>query len=473
MTTGHWLTVQDVAERLQVRIETVRLWIRRGELPVLELGGSRTVYRVRMADLERFILEHYGTQVSEPIETPSIDVDAETADIGGTLTDGDETSDSVFSEAADYGIGLSEFGIDSIEKSREFVDHLPVVTFREDLENPGSPSFMSREIESILGISADDFPYAPGAWLEYVHPLDRHVVIEELARTDQSGEPFQMEYRMIRRDGDVVWIRIDAELDSEEPGPGSAWVGTIRNITERKRLEAALGLRQIQQRAIADLGREALAADSLSVLFAHAVSRVTQALDVEFTKIFELSPGTGTLMYRAGIGWVAGRAGEVSVPFGEDEPAGVTARVDPLSEFTLSSNMPVAIENLATETRFDGQDMVTSFGVNSGASVLIAGRGRPYGVLVALSVRRRIFSQEDGHFLQAVSHVVSSAISRSHVNWYTVTDVAELLQVTEETVRRWIRRMELPAMNLGGPRAGYRVYPSDLERFIQERLSSL
>lgn len=99
-------------------------------------------------------------------------------------------------------------------------------------------------------------------------------------------------------------------------------------------------------------------------------------------------------------------------------------------------------------------------------SVIILGRGRPFGVLGAHSTRTRSFSKEDVFFLQSVANVVA----RSDNNWLTVTDVAELLQVTEETVRRWIRRSELPALNLGGPRAGYRVYPSDLERFIGDRL---
>lgn len=53
------------------------------------------------------------------------------------------------------------------------------------------------------------------------------------------------------------------------------------------------------------------------------------------------------------------------------------------------------------------------------------------------------------------------------MRWLTVRDVAESLKVHEETVRRWIRRGDLVALDLGGPRAGYRVRPSDLEKFIE------
>ena len=55
-----WLTVEQVADLLQVAQETVRRWIRSGELPVLDLGGSKTGYRIRRSDLDAFIAERYG-----------------------------------------------------------------------------------------------------------------------------------------------------------------------------------------------------------------------------------------------------------------------------------------------------------------------------------------------------------------------------------------------------------------------------
>lgn len=48
------LTVQQVADRLQVNIETVRRWLRRGELAGVDMG-HRIGYRVRERDLEAFI----------------------------------------------------------------------------------------------------------------------------------------------------------------------------------------------------------------------------------------------------------------------------------------------------------------------------------------------------------------------------------------------------------------------------------
>jgi excisionase family DNA binding protein len=53
-----WLTVEQVAERLQVHIETVRRWIRSGDLPGVRLG-RRAGYRVKAADLDAFLDKQY------------------------------------------------------------------------------------------------------------------------------------------------------------------------------------------------------------------------------------------------------------------------------------------------------------------------------------------------------------------------------------------------------------------------------
>ena len=57
----------------------------------------------------------------------------------------------------------------------------------------------------------------------------------------------------------------------------------------------------------------------------------------------------------------------------------------------------------------------------------------------------------------------------SQDEWMTTEQVADLLQVKRETVQKWIRDGDLPALDLGGPRAGYRVARSDLDAYIQAR----
>ena len=60
-----WLTVAEVAERFRLSLETVRKWIRSGELPALHLGGPKAGYRIKESDLARFIAERYEPTVKD------------------------------------------------------------------------------------------------------------------------------------------------------------------------------------------------------------------------------------------------------------------------------------------------------------------------------------------------------------------------------------------------------------------------
>ena len=53
--------------------------------------------------------------------------------------------------------------------------------------------------------------------------------------------------------------------------------------------------------------------------------------------------------------------------------------------------------------------------------------------------------------------------------WYTVAELAERWRLNTEVVRRWIRRGDVEALELGG-KAGYRIRASEVERFEQERI---
>lgn len=53
-------------------------------------------------------------------------------------------------------------------------------------------------------------------------------------------------------------------------------------------------------------------------------------------------------------------------------------------------------------------------------------------------------------------------------HWLTVADVARRLDVTEETVRRLLRRGELPGMRISR-RSGWRVRAEDVDAFIRSR----
>ncbi len=47
-----FLTIEEIAERLRVKVYTVRIWIRKGELPAYKVGRD---YRIRKEDFEEWL----------------------------------------------------------------------------------------------------------------------------------------------------------------------------------------------------------------------------------------------------------------------------------------------------------------------------------------------------------------------------------------------------------------------------------
>ena len=179
-------------------------------------------------------------------------------------------------------------------------------------------------------------------------------------------------------------------------------MGTVEDITERRRAEDELRSRARQQAAVAELGRRALAGEDLTALMDQAVALVAQTLKVEYATILELLPDGQVLLFRAGVGWKGGLVGVAMVDAGPKSRAGYTLRTDG----------PVIMEDLRTETRFSGPPLLHEHGVVSGMSVLIHRKDGPFGVLETDTIRRKAFTREDADFLQAVANILAEAIER-------------------------------------------------------------
>lgn len=77
------------------------------------------------------------------------------------------------------------------------------------------------------------------------------------------------------------------------------------------------------------------------------------------------------------------------------------------------------------------------------------------------------FEGDSGRGKQGEFGMVQTLSGSTREELLTVADIAGYLKVDRESVRRWLRSGALSGINLG--RAGWRVRPEDLERFLAER----
>src|SRR5215207_232128 len=123
---------------------------------------------------------------------------------------------------------------------RTLVEQIPAVTYVQepiDSDNPKAITYMSPQYEDMLGYPPESEILDEEHWLRMLHPDDRERVLAEELRTDETGEPFKIEYRLIARDGRVVWVRDEATLLKDEDGNSLYWLGVQYDITEQKRTE--------------------------------------------------------------------------------------------------------------------------------------------------------------------------------------------------------------------------------------------
>ena len=125
-------------------------------------------------------------------------------------------------------------------KYRTVVEHIPATTYIQEADHNLSIAFVSPQIEAMLGYSPEEYASRPGFWAEIIHPEDRELVLSEDARTDETGEPFMVEYRALAKDGRTVWIRDEAVLVWDEERNSLFWQGFMLDITEHKYAEEEL-----------------------------------------------------------------------------------------------------------------------------------------------------------------------------------------------------------------------------------------
>ena len=123
--------------------------------------------------------------------------------------------------------------------SQALVDRLPAVVYTAFCGVNGAWLYVSSQIENVLGFTPDEFLADPNLWERLLHPLDRDRVLSAENALTESSEHHLAEYRMFRKDGQVVWVLDDVSLVLDAVH-GLVQLGLLSDITRRKRAETLL-----------------------------------------------------------------------------------------------------------------------------------------------------------------------------------------------------------------------------------------
>ena len=121
----------------------------------------------------------------------------------------------------------------------------------------------------LIGYSIEDIETDPTLWQRIIHPDDRERVVAAHAKSNAEGrERFSMEYRIVRKGGQIIWVQDQAALARLNGNP-PYWQGFLLDVTERKLAEEQLARALDVER---DAAQRLRALDEMKNTFLQAVS---------------------------------------------------------------------------------------------------------------------------------------------------------------------------------------------------------
>ena len=126
---------------------------------------------------------------------------------------------------------------DSERQLRLAIEGARIGTWEEDLRT-GRGRWSPRAAE-IMGVPHDR-PLSPEQRSALIHPDDRAWMAKGAARLAHTGDDFAVEHRIIRPDGALRWVASHGVVMRDEAGAATRAIGTVRDVTERRRAQEAL-----------------------------------------------------------------------------------------------------------------------------------------------------------------------------------------------------------------------------------------
>ncbi len=132
---------------------------------------------------------------------------------------------------------------------QELVERLPLVVYVDKLDDKSSPLYVSPQIAQLMGYSQEEWLADADLFTNCLHPDDRDRVLADLVDRNAGLNPSRtmfLDYRLIARDGRVVWIRDDEIVVDDGDGHPAAAQGYMQDVTARRqdsiRLELLVGI---------------------------------------------------------------------------------------------------------------------------------------------------------------------------------------------------------------------------------------
>jgi diguanylate cyclase (GGDEF)-like protein/PAS domain S-box-containing protein len=187
---------------------------------------------------------------------------------------------------------------DSAESYRALIEEIPALTYVAWADDAGSRAYVSPQLQTMTGFSPGEWLAEPDMWVRRLHPEDRERVLRQFRDACASGGRFACEYRILDREGRVVWWRDEGRVMPDPDGKARFVRGFVLDITEQRMAEeSARRLRLYDQ--ITGLPNRAMLLNRLGRALVES-SRTTRPLALLILALDRFRDVTNTLGHHNG-----------------------------------------------------------------------------------------------------------------------------------------------------------------------------
>lgn len=280
---------------------------------------------------------------------------------------------------------------------RDLVERLPVVVYVAVANEQGAlqAEYVSPNIEQLCGYTSQEILSDPYLWIQRIHPEDRPEALEVYRRHLSERRPWDQEYRLIRKDGETVWVRDQAIPLYDSRRNLLVAQGLIQDISLNKR-------RQREQQAIQLVHWALQGNDKLDTLLERLLEAVIHAVPgAQKGSVLLQDESGGGLSIRALYGYRDPRILQISFPL----ERGYSAKA-----FRLRQPLIIGDARGDPTIRFDGE-VEEMRAVQSAIVAPLMIHDRAIGVIALDNCERRnAFTAEDLHFLSSIASTAALVV---------------------------------------------------------------
>jgi PAS domain S-box-containing protein/putative nucleotidyltransferase with HDIG domain len=321
----------------------------------------------------------------------------------------------------------------SEEKYRALIIHLPTVVYMNPVDDASSTLYVSPQIETLLGYTPGEWLADPKLWSRTIHPEDRLDVLEQAAGTNHHSEPFEMDYRMITRDGSLVWVHDQIRLVNDMEGEPQYWQGIMLNITERKQAEKKIRRQIDYLTALQDIDRTIASAFDMYQSLNALIAKARSLLAVDAAAVLLIDYSMNTFEFAAGSGFRTDTARGSMVKSDETHAGRVALEQHIVKIPSLRSEA----EDAFMTGYLKGEEFAGYYGVP------LVIKGRVIGVFEVFQRSLIKRDQEWLDFLNALAGQAAIAISTAQLFESLQQSNSELSQAYNATIEGWSRALDL------------------------------